>query len=465
MNSIIAIARTVLKETVRMRVFMAFMLLTFLTFSIFFALWLGSGTGRPDEKVQTLMSYGTSGIIVVLSLSTLFLSVATVTRDIKRCEIFTIATKPVSRLNYLFGKFVGIMTFNIVMLLAALAGMYYSADYLAKSEIAKAPVTEQEYFKARIDSLVLSARKGVFPNTPSFEQQVKNEVERMVEEQLQRYPDMKKEPQLIDNMRKKLTASTEASFKKGFSTVVPGGYKVFDFHNIKVFPGDKYIYIRYKMDVSWLPDSQKVFGQWMVGPTDPTLNKTEAAFQTYDIARTFHEQRIPAELVSPEGDLYIAFRNPFENESVSILFPDKDGIEVLYTADSFISNFSKAFILILLRLTYLTVLSLAFGVLLSYSVSILVVTVFFIIGLCSNFILDAVFLGIPGPAAVLIQTIMSFLPHLAEFDPSVLLEKGRYIEPGLILKAFINMVLFKGFGAGILGYLAFRKKELARVIV
>ena len=465
MSSVIAIARTVIKEILRMRVLMLFMFLCIISFTYLFALWLGVGTGRPDEKIQTLISYSTSGIMLLLSFSTMFLSAATVTRDIKRKEIYTIITKPVSRVGYMAGKLLGIMVFHVAVLAIAFGLLYGAIQHMSAKGLEKVRPEEKEFFEGRINNLVLSARKGVFPVVPVYEDQVKQEVERMVEEQLKRYPEMNQQPEIVRDMREKLTLSTREGMKKGFQTVTPGGYKVFEFNNIDVKDRDGFIYIRYKMDVSRNTSDLKARGQWMVGPQDPTTNKTAGAYSTDDAIRTFHEARIPAELVSPEGNLFVAFRNPpYQNDEASILFPNNSGLEVLYTAGAFSSNFVKAFVLIICRLVFLAILSLALSTF-SFPVAVLVVISFFCMGIGSSFILDAVETGLPYQAANVIKGIMAPIPHLSAYDPSGMLEKGRYIEPNLLVKCLTYMILFKSGVIACLGILAFRYRELARVVI
>lgn len=465
MNSIIAIAKTVIKEIIRMRVLMLFIGLFLLGFTWFFGMWLGVGSGRPDEKVQTFISYSVSGIVVLLSFTTMFLTVSTVTRDIKRCEIFTIATKPVSRFGYLAGKFLGITVFNFIVLLIAFGLVYFTANRIADKEVAKLSGEEQAYFRDRIDSLVLSSRQNISPELPSFDQQVKAEVERMLEDQISRYPELKKEPALIEEMRQTLTAEAEGNIRKGFLTVAVGEYKIFEFSNIKVLPGQEFVYLRYNMEVSMNTQDLKAYGLWLIGPEDPSISKTGSMLQTHDTIRTPHEHKIPANLVSPEGKLFIAYRNPYDNMYSSILFSEKNGLEILYTASTYFTNFGRAFILIMFRLIFLAIVSLSFGALLSFPVAVLAVMVVFIIGVCSGFIFDAVDSNMGNVSGSVLQTIMLLFPQLAKYDPSYMLEKGRHIDSLLVADCLLKMVMLNGGIAGVIGLLLFRKRELARVVV
>ncbi|MBN2063578.1 MAG: ABC transporter permease [Sedimentisphaerales bacterium] len=464
-SSISAIARTVIKEVIRMRVFMFFMLMTILGLTVFFAMWLSEGSGRPDEKVQTFLSYSTSGIMVVLSFTTMFLSVATVARDIKRREIFTIATKSISRVGYLTGKFLGITIINIVGVLFAFILIYGTAQIMAEKQLSQLTVAEQDHFRGRINNLVFAARDGVYPEIPSMEQQVADIVEQQLADQISRYPGSTSQPDLIEGWRLALTKDAQNAVKSGFLTVPSGGYKVFHFKNVKVRPGSDSVYIRYKMDVSVNPENLKILGQWAIGPEDPTQSKTGQAFQAEDVIRTYHEHSISSSLVSPAGDLYVAFRNPFENGRVSVMFPDKGGLEILYAAGTFEANLLRSIALILMRLIFLTIVSISLGAWLSFPVAVLTVMVVFVMGICSSFILEAIDYGPFSTPATIIEAIMTVMPQLAKFDPSLLLEKGRLVKPALVVECMLWLVLVKGGVIAMLGVAIFRKKELARVIV
>ena len=453
-----------------MRMLMFFLLLMFLGATVFFAWWLSTGTGRPDEKIQTFISYSTRFITALLSLLTIFVTIATVTRDIKRREIFTIATKPVSRFGYLTGKFLGVTILNVVFLVIAGGLIYGTAKVMAKTEVSGTP-EEVNYDQARIDALVLTARKGVLPEKPADMEKVAEEkAKQMLEEQLQRKPEMKDQPQFVEALRNKFYLDVMKALKANTVTVPPGRIRVFKFKDIKVRPGDELIFIRYKMDVSFNPETMKMYGEWWFGPGDPTKERALIRIPTYDTIRKYHEIPLPIQsnetsLISPDGDLYVAFRNPFENMASSAIFTDGTGLELLYTADIFEMNLLRGLFLILLRLIYLTVLSLAFACCLSFPVAVLVVLVVYMLGAASTFILDAVNNEGHESVGVVIRYIMMPIPHLASYEPAILLEKGRMIGYDMIGKCLFMLILIKGGILSCIGYLLFRRKELARVVV
>ena len=84
-----------------MRALIVFLGFATLLYTLGFAWWLHRSTGQADEKVQTFLSYSLSMATILLSFVVIFVSIGTITRDIKRKEIFTIATKPISRGHFL----------------------------------------------------------------------------------------------------------------------------------------------------------------------------------------------------------------------------------------------------------------------------------------------------------------------------------------------------------------------------
>lgn len=73
---------------------------------------------QPGEEQRFLRDFGVGFIILITLLMTIFLGVSLVPPDIERRTIFTILSKPVSRLEFLLGKFTGLcLTLGLNLLL------------------------------------------------------------------------------------------------------------------------------------------------------------------------------------------------------------------------------------------------------------------------------------------------------------------------------------------------------------
>jgi len=126
------------------------------------------------------------------------------------------------------------------------------------------------------------------------------------------------------------------------------------------------------------------------------------------------------------------------------------------------------------------------GAWLSFPVAVLLVLVVYVLGLSSNFIAAAISYETSDALNMFITIIMKFLPSFSSWDPVPMIEKGRLVSVNLggsllnVLDLFLqgekitpdvwdNLLLLKdlliGVVAGSFGYLVFRFRELARVVV
>jgi hypothetical protein len=457
MGRIWAVARNVMLEVVRLKGLMFFLILLTLAYTLGFAVWLDQSSGQADEKVQTFLSYSLSAMMAVLSFLTIFVSIATITRDIKRKEIFTITTKPIGRSQYLAGKLLGMAVLNLVLLVLSGSLIYGVTRGLAHYS------SETESEKARLRELVLVARKSVKPPLPDVGGEVVKRVEQLAQQEIR--DKAMTDPVQINAMRQKLYRDIFKLLITEKTAVAPGSHKVFHFENI--VPVDRengIVFIRYKQDVSVNPESLKTYGQWLIGPEDP-LRVGGRGLETYDEIRTFHEFAVPVSDLSAYGDLYVAYRNPVENAPTSVIFPPDTGIEALYVVGGFEGNFLRALLAIYLRLLFLSVLGLAMGAWVSYPVAVLIALIVFLMGVCSNFILDAMKYEGGEVQGYMIQKIMQFVPNFSAYDPVPQIERGQVVPWEFIGQCGLYMILIKGGIIAFFGTLIFKFRELARVIV
>lgn len=127
-NPVLAIARNVLNEAVRMKISVVFIILLLLLMALI------PNALTEDQplryRVQQWLSYGLGFSYAVLALLTVFLSVATVTFEQRDKIIWQTATKPVAAWHYVAGKWLGVMVLNAVLLSVAAGGVYIFTEYL-----------------------------------------------------------------------------------------------------------------------------------------------------------------------------------------------------------------------------------------------------------------------------------------------------------------------------------------------
>lgn len=129
---ICGIARTVIDEAVRMRVAIVLILLLLLFLPIL------SSTRDAEEitryRLQFFMAWSLGGTTVLLSILTIAIACGTICNEIKNKQIFHTLTKPVTRLEYLLGKWLGIMLLNLVLVGVAGVAIYVFAHMLLQQE-------------------------------------------------------------------------------------------------------------------------------------------------------------------------------------------------------------------------------------------------------------------------------------------------------------------------------------------
>ena len=95
MRSIWAVAANTIKQALRMKVALIFILLLVILLPTM-AL-TGTGDNSLKGRLQTFVSYGLSLTSVLLCLLTIIVSVHTLTSDLEHRQIYTVITKPIRR--------------------------------------------------------------------------------------------------------------------------------------------------------------------------------------------------------------------------------------------------------------------------------------------------------------------------------------------------------------------------------
>ena len=150
-----AVARHTFKQCLRMKIAGLFMMLLAV---MLVALPFGmKGDGTLAGKIRSFISYGPGLTAVMLSLMTIFLSAAMVSADIRDKQIFSIATKPVPRWQYIFGRWLGLMLLNAMLLSIASVGIYSMTRYLRTR-----PALNLSD-RVAVETEVFAARDAVFP--------------------------------------------------------------------------------------------------------------------------------------------------------------------------------------------------------------------------------------------------------------------------------------------------------------
>ena len=122
MKNAITIAKLTFLQAIRMKVAIAF--ITLLAICLIAMPSLMTGDGTLAGQIRSTLFYSFSAVTMLLSLLTLLIGAMLVSEDIRRRQIFLIAVKPVSRTDYLLGRFLGVMALNVVLITISAVAIY-----------------------------------------------------------------------------------------------------------------------------------------------------------------------------------------------------------------------------------------------------------------------------------------------------------------------------------------------------
>jgi len=450
MRGIWAVAKNTIKQALRMKIAVVFIILLLVLLPV-----LGITTTGDDTlkgRLQTFVSYGLSLTSLLLCLLTIFVTVYTVTSDIKYRQIYTVVTKPIRRFQLLLGKLLGVMILDIVLLVLFSALIYTFAVYMPK--IFKA--TDEELIQ--VNNEFYTARAAL--NIPEVDVtgEVKERYEKL--ERLKRLPDLPREEILAE-------LTKQAQLEKRAADV--GGVLIWEFDNVK--PLTRSMFIKFKYDVAVNPPDMQVYGRWYAGDPQYVKYGQKPPTPFYDnilkhSIQTFHEIEFPADVVPENGHLAIAFMNVSLNRT-SITFPP-GALAILYKADTFTANFIRAVLLILFRLVFLACLSVLASTFVSMPVAILLCLVLFSTATISGFVIesfDSLSANMSMFYSYTIKWMIRLLPQFDKFNPTKFLIQARLLSWSVLAQCAVFMVFIKSSILLLLAFFIFSYREIAKIIV
>ena len=450
-----AVARNTIRQALRMKVAVIFIVLLLVLLPVMGLTATGDGT--LQGRLQTFLSYGLSLTSLLLCLLTVIVSTYTITSDIEQRQIYTVATKPIRRFEFILGKLLGVIVLDVA-LLALFGGIVYGVTVNMPRFF---DVSEAQ--RQQLDNEFFTARASLVPPEIDVQQEVLALYEQKKEQLEQIYPSLTRA-----DILKELT--TRKRLEKRAAGI--GDAMLWEFENVKPQGEDKTLFIRFKYDVSEDPPDGQVYGRWQIGDLRPLRDGTEMKTPIWpedrkDPIRSFREIRVPSAVVAEDGYLSVAFLNPPLNRTV-VIFPIEDGLEVLYKADTFTGNFIRAALLILCRLIFLAALGVLAASFLSFPVAILFCLVIFFTGTISGFILesfDGMSRGLSEFYNHTLRFFIQLLPRFDKYNPTNFLVPARLMTWAFLGRVVLTMVCIKAVLLVILSLIVFSFRELAKIIV
>ena len=459
-SPLFAVAHGVVREAVRLRLSAGFIVILVVLLPMV-PLWID-----PDEplryQLQAYLSRSFTITYVLLACMTLLLGCATVAFEIRDRQIWQVMTKPVSRLSYLMGKWLGIVGINVVGLLTASIAIFISVEYM------KTRPAQDALDELSVRNEVLTARAGALPKYDYIKPaQLRDLVDKRIDDSAEYREAIESGRRSELEIRAKLAREFSAEYTMEQRKVAPGASKTLTFTGLDK-SRDEGVESRLRFLFNCgASDTHEVHpvifafpktGDWLPMQYVPTVGSFI---------------RIPADMINEDGTLEIQVVNSSYDPETEMFTAgqwtlnwDLDDFEVLYKVSDFEMNFLRAMLIDLCKLAFLGVLAVVTGAFLSFPVASLLSFAIFIGGSIAPFL--GLSLDQYSPTnylelliALIAHGAHTILNRFGQVNPSQLLVEGRLIpwsEVGLeifwLLLVWAGITLFFGF-------LAFRKKELA----
>lgn len=431
-----------------------------------------SRTESLRDQIQTFLVYGISTTGLLLSILTILLACGILCGEIERRHIFTPLTKPISRMQYIVGRWLGIVLLQAILLTGCGLGVYGTVRYMVSRAESRMDQGDQSQIAgvemAKIE--VLTARVKHAP--VSFARQLKMLMEQRIEE-------LEKEGRysqaIAEGNRLEFEREIYKWAESQLQTAPPLGRLVWRFEGLeKPTDPDALVQFRFTPSPSRTPPNDMVrLGLVFRNPADGRLMVVSHEC----LAMAPSTVTFPAVLISDDGRLDVVLENRnMTNPRMTFrtsLTVEKDEIHVLYPVDSFGDNFTRGILSMLLLQMFLAAMAMLTGSWLSFPVACLWCFVLYAMGLMASFITDAmstkrvvdVGSALKKAGSQTVETLLYLLPDFQRATPAGRLVDGLLIpwtEVGWAAVTFVAIWTSLCLAAA---GLILRRRELARVIV
>lgn len=431
MNRIFAIAGLTLRTAVRSRVFV--LLAIIVVICIVGLPFIIRSDGTLAGTVQLYLHYALGWAVFLLSMAALWTGAGAFSQEVETGQVQLLVTKPIHSFNLWFGKWLGLMAMNVVLLGLAGALAYGMLRWTTR------PANLSPEDRQTLREEILTARSKIVPAPV---------------------------PALC-------AETTDQEPARGSLMVVaPGGRLHWQFTLPPCVRRSDTVLVQYRFATSRVAETSPVEALWMIGPEyEPDRCKVLTA----DAPNISHRFRIPAGVLAPDEILTLTYCNINSARPAHLVFSASDGVEILVREGGFELNLVRALLVVLARLSFFSALGLTAGAFFSFPVAaftsfaLLLMTGFsrFIESAASD-VLNAM-QGVRVPETVSVRSLMFsniflmldvIVPPLWRFDPLEILSSGGMISCDYVANAFVVLV---GLHAGILALLGawlFNRREL-----
>lgn len=477
MVSFLGIVRLTLKTAVRSNIFQLLLLVLLICIVALPVTITGDGTAQGYIQISLKYSLAVTGFI--LSLSSVWLGCFIMSRDTETYQLHMVVSKSISRLTVWFGKWAGIVLIHLVLLLIASLTIYFIVQY----QFHRQKFTELE--RLRIQNEVMVARRVYYPVMPNMDELARKELARRIEinklsgravDESQAAQD-----QMFQDIKRQIVSS--------YSQIPAGGAREWQYKNMPTtYKGPVFLRFRFYVTKVGGNDQRPSSGLWIVGVPYPAetletgkeqvteqkeVKEKKYNFSPYPLtsapeqimAGEFHERLLNSDLISPNGEMLMAFQN-FDPSRETLFFQPGDGPKVLVSAGSFTDNYFRAVLVVFIQLLIMAGLGCAAASVLSMPTAVFLVISYIIAGSLAVLLSGTTYFS--GPAdylgSYMGKILLLFVIPLQAFDISHFVAGGELIEFSLIGMIFLQYFILRGVPFFLLGMFLYRRRELGLVI-
>lgn len=401
-------------------------------------------------RIQQFLGFSLGTTMLLVSLFTILFACWTMSAEISDKQIYLSAVKPIRRGTYLFGKWLGVVLLNSVLVsVIGIAVFCFTVFYMTGLEPMDARDAEGVYGE------VLTAREEVGATWPRAAYKIaKQKLEKLENDS----PGIVADHGGSDSVLSELQAQELMKWR----TIAPGKEHsyVFDGLDQASSYGD-FVYLCYMIRGKGMEGS--LTGIWL------RLNGRWEPSPIFRPRGILQYESIPVSVISDKGKLDIGISN-YDKSAITF---SPDTLNILYQVDTFGWNFIRAMIVIWVKLAFIAALGVLMATFLSFPVACTTAAIVFVTAWGSEAILDS--LRIFGASydshyvTIALRWIgyvfARILSKYGEFDTTGLLVNGKYISWGMTLSCVWWVGCVWIGVCGVAGWLIFRNRELARVQV
>ena len=480
---VLGVARTLIDEAIRMRIAIVFIIMINLLVPVLPYL------SDPDEylkyRIGTFLAWSIWASDIILSLMTVFLACWTICNEARQRQIYLTLTKPIGRAQYLLGKWLGIALLNLLLLGVGGCGIYAFARIMQTFD------PRDEIDRQAVSNEVLTARQTLLP-TPARGMS-------FADLALQQHQLLAKQGELTEEQlrSKAIKEHVKSQALAKWHTIPHLGQQTYVFSGLEDVAGRmQTVQLKIKPSTSKSSPDERVYFQIYVNGQRFALNKPF-------LSGIVQVLPIPTAMIDDLGDLEVTIRNehpagPSASLETDLSFTPEEGLALLYSVGSFGPNLVRAMLIIWLQLCFLTMVALAAGTFLGFPVASLFSMMIYFTALSSGFLSEslgyfAVNLGedatawqtivaMPGtfigalsqgdvwgavkvPIRIFGEIMVFLVPSFSRYDPAKLIADGQWVSPRLLGEVVLMVGLLWTGLTGVIGYLIFRRRELATVTV